>query len=158
VDVGQIVAGYQWQVGTNATGTIFPGGSPGNLPSPNFFSVGAAGTFTDRPTITYTPLTGFGVHPHAHDADPTRAAAGADRHGYAGGSAVPGRRAAGQRCVEPAAGGRAQAADPDFVRFLTALRRIQDSGAIGFRVEPDKESGKRERLRPDSISSLVKNT
>jgi len=39
----------------NADGTIFPGGSPGNLPSPNFFSVGRGGTFTDRPTITTRP-------------------------------------------------------------------------------------------------------
>ena len=58
VDVGQIVSSYQLQVGGAAAGTIFPGGSPGTLPSPNFFSVGASGSFTDRPTVTYTPLTG----------------------------------------------------------------------------------------------------
>src|SRR5678815_3713946 len=35
VDVGQIVSSYQLQVGGSAAGTIFPGGSPGTLPSPN---------------------------------------------------------------------------------------------------------------------------
>ena len=41
VDVQQIVSGYQLQVGGSAAGTVFPGGSFGTLPSPNFFSVGA---------------------------------------------------------------------------------------------------------------------
>lgn len=43
-------------------------------------------------------------------------------------------------------GGRAQVADADFVRQLKGMRRIQDSEAIGFRIEIDKETGKRERL------------
>ena len=30
--------------------------------------------------------------------------------------------------------------------MIRALRQIQESGAIGFRIEPDKETGKRERL------------
>src|SRR5215510_15176848 len=44
VDVGQIVAGYQIQVGGSATGSVFPGGG-GTLPNPSFFSLGAAGTY-----------------------------------------------------------------------------------------------------------------
>ena len=146
VDVGQIVSGYQFQVGGSATGSIFPGGSAGTLPSPNFFSLGAATSYTDRPTITYTPLTGSAfIRTLMTPIPPVRLIELIDT-GYAADllfrvavqqvNGVANRRAAG----------RAQQMDEDFLRVLQALRQIQDSGAVGFRIEADKETGKRDRV------------
>ena len=45
------------------------------------------------------------------------------------------------------AGGRAQQMDEGFLRVLQAMRRIQVSAAVGFRVELDEETGKRDRRR-----------
>src|SRR5215208_5001039 len=54
VDVGQIVAGYTLETQVNG-GASFP--QTDNLGG-NTGTVGAAARYTDRPTITYTPLTG----------------------------------------------------------------------------------------------------
>src|SRR6516162_4121573 len=54
VDVGQIVSGYSLETTLNAGGTFPETTSFGG----NTAAVGGAARFTDRPTITYTPLTG----------------------------------------------------------------------------------------------------
>jgi len=54
VDVGQIVTGYQLVSTVQAGATINPFGSTGT----NFFNLGTQGQYTDRPTITFVPLTG----------------------------------------------------------------------------------------------------
>ena len=58
VDVGQIVSSYQLQSSFSAAGSIFnfSGVVPG-VPDSSI-GLGAQGQYTDRPTVTYVPLTG----------------------------------------------------------------------------------------------------
>src|SRR5690349_1344921 len=54
VDVGQIVSGYQLQASGMVGGQI---SSLGAMQG-NSLNLGGSATFIDRPTVTYTPLTG----------------------------------------------------------------------------------------------------
>src|SRR5215472_16594083 len=54
VDVGQIVAGYTLQTSANVGGQI----SSASAVQGNSVTLGGTGVYVDRPTVTYTPLTG----------------------------------------------------------------------------------------------------
>src|SRR5512141_351425 len=54
VDVASIVSGYSMQTGVSLNGTL----STETAVQGNFGSLGGQAVYTDRPTITYVPLTG----------------------------------------------------------------------------------------------------
>ena len=54
VDVSSIVAGYSLQAGVNVGATE----SSAKAIQGNFVAAGAQAVYTDRPTITYVPMTG----------------------------------------------------------------------------------------------------
>src|SRR5437867_11609470 len=58
VYIGQTVSAYQLETVTSAAGTASPGGGAVAGFASNFFTLGAAGRYTDRPPVTYSPSTG----------------------------------------------------------------------------------------------------
>jgi len=57
IDVGEIVAAYSLETGADARGTFSLFDRAGNDSA--LFELGAMSKYTDRPTITYSPLTGM---------------------------------------------------------------------------------------------------
>jgi len=138
VDVASIVSGYSMQTGVNVNGTL----SSQNTVQGNFGVIGGQAIYTDRPTITYVPMTGEKfLRGLITPIDP--------KHiffmlqsGYAAdfilGLTVESLNGVRNRSV---AVGAMREADPEFVRALDLLRQVQAAGAFGMRVEEDKAKG-----------------
>ena len=135
LDVGQIISGYQLE------GTVSVGGALNSASAfGDVLSMGTAGRYTDRPTITYTPLTGANFMHVLMTPIPPPALFMLIEQGWP----VDMLMQIGVQRINgisnSKSGARGQAADPDFARLLMAFQRLQSSGALGLRVEVSKES------------------
>ena len=154
VDVASIVAGYSLQTGVSINGVV----SSQNAVQGNYGSIGGQAIYTDRPTITYVPLTGekflrgliTPIDPK-HIFFMLQAGYAAD---FILGLTVESLNGVRNRST---AGGTVREADPDFIRVLQLLREVQVAGAVGMRVEEDKAKNSTAVLffRRDDISNPI---
>jgi len=134
-EVASVVSGYSMQTGVSVSGTL----STQKAVQGDFASLGGQAIYTDRPTITYVPITGDKfMRGMITPLDPKsiffflQAGYSAD---FVLGLAVESINGVRNRSV---AGGAVREADPDFIRALDLLREVQAAGAVGMRGEEDK--------------------
>jgi hypothetical protein len=110
----------------------------------NTLGVGGSGKYTDRPTITYSPLTGERFARSLMMHIPVNSLLSLIQAGYPVDLVF-------RLCIHSINGiqnrfggaARARQADPDFHPLLERMRRVQSSGAIGMKV---RKTGKEESV------------
>ena len=134
LDIGQIVSGYSMETSVNVGGNFTGGGALGSL--------GASGRYTDRPTITYMPLTGQRfLEGFLTPIRPVNVFS-LIQSGYAADFVL-------DLCLDSFNGLHNRSAsfdskrtpDPEFFRVTKLMREIQDYGGIGIRIR-ETEDGK----------------
>ena len=135
LEVGQIISGYQLQGSVAVSGTLNSASVVGDI-----VNLGSAGTYTDRPTITYTPLTGAHFLQIMITPIPPPNLLRLAQEGWP----IDMLLQLGVQSINGLSnrqgGARGHAADPDFIRLLAALQRLQASGVLGLRVEVSKDT------------------
>ena len=131
VDVASVVSGYTLEGSVNFGGTATSASSGLG----DFLSLGTAGKFTDRPTITYAPITGQKFNKSFMTPIKPRVILFLMQSGWPIDmifpltvDAVNGLRS------RVSAGSSQRAGDPEFYRVISLLRKIQKSGAVGMRI------------------------
>jgi hypothetical protein len=138
LDVASIVSGYQLQTTVSASGTASV--DPSSVPTiGSFLNFGAQGSFTDRPTITFVPLTGDQyirgiVTPLRPEQVFSAILAGWPAEAILF-TAVNTLNGLGNQRL---AGVAPRAADPRFLRVVRLMGSLQASGAVGFRFMEGK--------------------
>jgi hypothetical protein len=158
VDVSSVVAGYSMQTGVSVNGTM----SSEKAVQGDYFAAGGSAIYTDRPTITYTPMTGEKFLRGLITPIEPKNIFFMLQSGYAAdfilGLTVESLNGVHNRSTTA---GAVRDADPEFVRVLQLLREVQAAGAVGMRVEENKDKTetavmffRRDNLTPEILDKL----
>ncbi len=136
LEVGQIISSYQVGGAVTVGGTV----NFGSVATNDLLSLGTGATYVDRPTVTYSPLTGAHFIKTLMTPIPPPALFPLIESGWPVDLlfqiAVQNINGIANR----KGGARGHAAEPEFGPLLAALRRIQVSDSIGLRVQVSKET------------------
>jgi len=140
LEVTQVIAGYQLQstVGAGVTAGKFP--STAGLLSPFSISGTAAATdtYTDRPTVMYSPLMGVDFLKALMTPIPPSAVLFLLQSGYSAELVMPMVLDSINGLANESKRGVQRPADPRFTRLTALMREGQLSGALQFRIERPK--------------------
>ena len=131
VEVASVVSGYTLEGSVNLGGTV----SSQTAVQGDFLSLGTSGKYTDRPTITYAPITGAKFNESFMTPIPPKAVWFLLQSGWPADLIYPIVVASinGYRSRQNA-GADQRLGDPEYYYLVTLLRKIQKSGAIGMRI------------------------
>jgi hypothetical protein len=137
VDVGQIVGGYTLE--TQINGRI---GFSDGLIGGDTQNLGAAGRYTDRPTITYMPKTGEDYLRSLLEPVKPSAVLALVLAGYSPKLLFNWSVESinGVRNFAAARGQGIDLADPEFIELVGLITDLQSAGAIGFELELDPKT------------------
>ena len=131
LEVASIISSTSLEGQVNMAATNFDRLSTGNNQL-----IGGYGRYTDRPTITYSPVGGERFARYLLRPLSPTAVFGLVQGGYAVDRVLQlTTRAINGVSNRSAATGRARAADPEFPALMEAMRRVQRSESMGTRVE-----------------------
>jgi hypothetical protein len=140
LEVAQVIAGYQLQ--SALTGSFAAGNVTAGLVGP-FTAAGtatAAGTYTDRPTVIYSPLTGVDFLKRLMTPVPPSSVLFMLQSGYSADRIMP-IMLDSINGLNNESNRLRRAADPKFIRLVELLREGQLAGAIQIRIERPKDGG-----------------
>ena len=133
VEVASIVSGYTLESTVNFSGVHV--GSGNSVAGNELFSLGTSGKFSDRPTITYKPITGQNFNKSFMTPIPPRAILFLMQSGWSVDLIFPLTINSINGLKSEMAGGINQrAGDDGYYRVVTLLRDIQKSGVVGMRL------------------------
>jgi hypothetical protein len=134
LDVTSVINQYELRGDLDLSSTLVQGSSNDSV------ALGAHGSYANRPTITYTPMTGERFTRSLMTPIPVSSILSLVQTGYAVdvvfALCVQSVNGVENRLGSPMAG---RQMDPRFPELLRTMRRIQESGGLGVRIKPVDE-------------------